>query len=93
MRKYGRIDANQTLIVRDLRKIGATVAITSMVGGGFPDIVVGWRGKNFGFEIKDPSAALSDRRLTKDEKDFHGMWQGQICKVETMEEILLELSL
>ena len=43
MRQDARKDANQTQIVDALRGVGATVAITSMLGHGFPDLVVGYR--------------------------------------------------
>jgi len=39
-----RVDANQKDIVRDLRKVGVTIAITSGVGKGFPDICCGIQG-------------------------------------------------
>lgn len=68
MRCKGRVDANQPLIVRELRHLGASVAILSDLGGGIADILVGYRGSNFAFEIKDGSLSPSRRRLTDDEK-------------------------
>lgn len=40
MKKFGRTDANQTKVVNHLRKAGFSVAITSSIGNGFPDLVV-----------------------------------------------------
>ena len=56
--KYKRIDANQPEIVDGLRRIGATVRSTATIGIGFPDICVGFRGKNYLFEIKDGKALV-----------------------------------
>lgn len=52
-RAGGRCDRNQPEIVSALRSIGASVLITSNQGGGFPDLVVGWRGHNYLLEVKE----------------------------------------
>lgn len=83
-----RVDRNQSEIVEALRGIGATVAITSSLGKGFPDIVVGYRGNNFLIEIKDWQQIPSKRRLTFDESEFHATWRGQVCIVETISEAI-----
>lgn len=88
MRRQARIDANQPQIVQGLRKCGYSVAITSGVGGGFPDIVVGARGRSLLFEIKDPDQSASGRKLTEDERQFHMTWMGQIAIIETLEDAL-----
>jgi hypothetical protein len=88
MRRAARIDANQTEIVQALRGVGATVAITSMVGGGFVDIVVGFRGRNYLFEIKDGSKPPSKRKLTPDEQEFHDTWRGTVFIVNSVDEAL-----
>ena len=51
MRKIGRVDTNQKELVTQLMKIGATVSILSNVGGGVPDIIVGYKGVNYLFEM------------------------------------------
>lgn len=43
MRRAARTDANQVEIVSALRAIGCSVSDTSGVGGGFPDLAVGFR--------------------------------------------------
>ena len=88
MRKRGQVDANQSAMVADLRKIGATVMFTSSLGSGFGDIVGGYNGLNFCFEIKDPDKVPSKRVLTPDEKKFHEEWAGQIDIILTLEDAL-----
>ncbi len=88
MRRAARIDANQPEIVQALRDIGASVVVTSMLGGGFGDIVVGFRDQNFIIEIKDGSKPPSKRRLTPDEQDFHDGWNGQIDVAKNIDEAL-----
>ncbi len=88
MRRDARKDANQTEIVEVLRSVGATVAITSMIGKGFPDLVVGFRNKNFLFEVKDGAKPPSARKLTRDEHEFHQLWRGGINIVNSAGEAL-----
>ena len=83
-----RVDANQPDIVRDLRQVGASVAHTHMVGQGFPDIVVGFRGQNYLFEIKDGAKPPSKRKLTPDEEQWHLAWNGQVTVVKNINEAL-----
>ena len=70
-----RIDANQNEVVRTLRDLGCHVATTSMVGKGFPDLVVSHLGVMVYVEIKDGSKPPSKRKLTPDERRFHGQWE------------------
>jgi Holliday junction resolvase len=83
-----RTDNNQTEIVEILRAVGCSVAITSGLGRGFPDLVVGYRGKNYLFEIKDGNKAPSQRKLTIDEKRFHETWRGQVFVIKNINEAL-----
>lgn len=77
MRKYGKKDRNQPEIEKYLRAIGASVQDLSMVGGGCVDLLVGFRGKNYVFEIKDGELPASKRTLTADEARWHSLWRGQ----------------
>lgn len=89
MRRAARIDANQNEIVAALRGIpGCKVWITSMVGNGGPDFVIGWMGVNYLVELKDGDKPPSKRRLTPDEKKFHAQWSGQIDTALTFEDCL-----
>lgn len=92
-----KIDANQNEIVEVLRKAGLSVAITSMVGNGFPDLVVsgaawhertGKYWKTILVEIKDGDKPPSARKLTPDEKKFHDMWRGYIVIAERATDVL-----
>ncbi len=82
-----RVDENQLAIVKGLRSVGASVKVTSNIGG-FVDIVVGYRQKNFLFEIKNPNQPKSKRVLTKDEKKFHEDWRGTVNIIETLTDAL-----
>ena len=87
-----RTDDNQPQIVKELRKIpGFSVAITAAVGNGFVDIVVGHRGINGMYEIKDPTKEPARRKLTPAEKDFHRDWHGQVAVAETTVAIVTDM--
>lgn len=88
MRLDARTDDNQNEIVQALRAIGASVAITSALGSGFPDIVAGYRGVNYLIEIKDGSKPPSRRKLTPDEQRFHDLWRGTVIVVNDIDEAL-----
>lgn len=83
-----KTDSNQSHLVDQMRKLGMSVFITSGVGNGFPDAVVGIRKKNYLFEIKDPAKPPSCRKLTPDEQDFFNKWKGEVYKVETIDDVL-----
>ena len=76
MRRAARADDNQPAIVEALRQCGATVAITSKLGGGYPDLTVGYRGVTFMMELKDGDKSPSERKLTPAEEKFHREWRG-----------------
>ena len=89
MRKRGRTDSNQSQVVDDLRKLGISVAITSNLGDGFPDLLLGYGFKNLLVELKDgdnkpPSAC----KLTDDEIDWHEAWRGEAIVANNVDEIL-----
>ena len=83
-----RVDANQSSIVRDLRKAGCSVEILSMVGKGVPDLLVGRQGQNYLLEVKDGDKAASKRKLTPDEEEWHTLWRGAVSIVANIEEAL-----
>lgn len=87
MRVRGRIDDNQKEVVSQLRKLGVSVAITSMLGKGFPDLVLGHQNKNFLIELKDGSKTKSRKTLTEDEAKFFNDWRGQVDKCESLDDI------
>ena len=94
MRRAGRTDANQAAIVDALRKVGATVAITSGAGNGLPDLLVGWRGETHLLEVKDGDKPPSAKRLTAAEKFFVDNWRGRpVAIVESPEDALRAIGL
>ena len=92
-----RVDKNQPSIVKAFRASGFSVAITSAVSNGFPDLVVGINlgGKNGKFtslvEIKDGSKPLSAQKLTPDEIKFRDSWSGNYHIIRSEEEVGLLL--
>ena len=88
MRRAARVDENQSEIVQGLLYMGATVQLLHAVGQGCPDILVGFRGKNYLIEIKNPEKPKGDQRLTKDQEQWHSLWSGQKAIVRTVEEAL-----
>lgn len=75
-RAGGRVDANQPEIVDALRQVGASVIITSAQGRGFPDLVIGWRGRNYLLEVKNPNTAYGRQGFNKNQRLFNAEWRG-----------------
>lgn len=88
MRRAARIDANQQEIVKALQQLGASVAPLSTVGSGMPDLLVGYRGKNFLLEVKDGSKVPSARTLTPDQIAWHAAWKGDTRVVYSIDEAI-----
>lgn len=82
-RRAAKIDLAQPAIVQALRKAGYTVAITSQLGDGYPDLHVA-KTRQVLMEIKTPtsmrwvSTKEGDRSrvelLSDDELEFHNRW-------------------
>ena len=84
-----KTDANHKTIIDQLRRIpGISVFSTHTIGKGFPDIVTGYKGSNYLFEIKDGTKVKSAQKLTEDEVKFHTKWNGQINIITTFEEAI-----
>jgi hypothetical protein len=81
-----RADHNQAAIVRDLRELGVSVAVTSSVGFGFVDLVVGFRGRNELLEIKNASPV--GWKYTPAQRRFHDTWQGTILTFDNAQAAL-----
>ena len=93
MRRAARVDENQSDIVKALRKAGYSVAITSGLGEGFPDLLVGARGKNYLLEIKDGSKPPSAQKLTADQVKWHRIWSGHVAVIDSVESALKEIGI
>ncbi|MGI4863712.1 MAG: hypothetical protein ACRYFZ_07280 [Janthinobacterium lividum] len=74
-RTAARVDANQPEIVKALRAIGATILHTHQLKNCF-DLLVGYRGRTFLMEVKDPAQPPSKRHLTEGEAEFKATWRG-----------------
>ena len=84
-----KIDVNQPAIVKQLRQLpGISVAVTSMVGAGFPDLICGHKGQSFLIELKDGAKSKSRKKLTPDEQEFKDKWFGHYSVCESLDEIL-----
>jgi len=57
-RRAAKIDANQNSIVDELRSMGISVEV------GYDDILVGWRGRTYWFEVKDPATCFKADGIT-----------------------------
>ena len=79
-------DANQAEIVAALEAAGATVQDLHEVGGGCPDVCVGFRGVNYFLEIKQPGHYPRDSQVS-----WILAWQGRATVVFSAEEALREI--
>ena len=88
-----RVDANQKPIIKALRKVpGVSARSTHMVGDGFPDIIVGYEGRNYIFELKDPNKPPSKRKLREKQKKFRDEWTGQVDTALCLTDVLKVLN-
>ena len=88
MRRIAKTDANQTVIVGALRKAGASVQTLAAIGAGCPDLLVGYNGVNYLFEVKDGNKIPSAQRLTIDQQHWHSVWKGAVHIVKSEDEAL-----
>lgn len=83
-----KVDDNQRELVKAFRDLGATVLILSSVGSGCPDLLIGYRNKNFLVEIKDGKKWKSQTRLTIDEQEFFDTWNGQVVIIDSIDSLV-----
>lgn len=90
MRRAAKIDANHLAIREALREIpGVTVKDAAHVGGGFPDLIVGVKGRTVLLEVKDGDKKPSARKLTPAQVRFRQVWSGSpIWIVESVEQAI-----
>jgi Holliday junction resolvase len=84
MRRAAKVDDNHAEIRAAFRSLGAEVVDCSHVGDGFPDLLVGWRGRVLMVEVKDSRKPPSARKLTPAQTVFHVEWQRVGCKVHVI---------
>ncbi|WP_205012993.1 hypothetical protein [Hymenobacter nivis] len=88
LRTASRVDGNQPRIVSALRQIGASVLHVHQLKNCF-DLLVGYRGRTFIIEVKDPAQPPSARQLTPGEEEFRRTWRGSPYHiVETVDQAL-----
>ncbi len=88
MRRAKR-DSNHAAIVQALKAAGRSVLDLSAVGGGCPDILVGWNGGMLLMEIKCPRKQGGADRLMPNQKAWHVAWRGrEPVVVRSVEEAL-----
>lgn len=87
-RRAARVDANHNEIVKALRAAGASVQSLADAGDGVPDLLVGFRGRNWILELKDGKKPPSHRRLTAPQIDWHAAWRGDVRTVLSPDEAL-----
>lgn len=81
--RAARVDLNHAAIVRALRSIGCSVWSTAATGKGGPDLVCGYRGMNYLFEVK-----RADGKLNVLQQRWHDAWRGNVVTVRTPEEAI-----
>lgn len=80
-----RTDHNQAEIVSALRQAGASVSSLASLGHGIPDVLVGFRGRNYLIEIKSGDRAP---KLTDSETQWIKGWQGQVGVITSVRDAL-----
>lgn len=65
-------DANEIHIIRTLQKVGASVQ--RLNEKGCPDLLVGFRGRNYIIEVKNPKGKNT---ITEDQQRWLTAWQGE----------------
>jgi hypothetical protein len=90
VRRAAKVDRNQAEIAAALRSAGAFVQSLAAVGGGVPDLLVGFRRQTYLLEVKDGTKPPSARELTPDQVNWHMGWNGGVCMVvNSVEEALI----
>jgi len=93
MRRAAKVDENQPKIVKALRDIpGVTVEV------GHDDILVGYSGVTYWFELKAPSAEDRDGNVRQGEKKpsqikLEAEWAGHYRIVSRIDQILEDMGI
>ena len=78
----GKRDANEPEIITALEAVGATVD-QNPIGGGKPDLDVGFEGVNYKMEVKTLGGTLNHKQAI-----WIYSWRGQVVVVRTPEDAL-----
>jgi Na+-translocating ferredoxin:NAD+ oxidoreductase RnfG subunit len=79
--KVAKRDGNEKIIIAVLRQAGATVQQMSIKGA--PDLLVGFKGRNYLMEVKQ-----GNNPLTMDECTWHDGWRGQVAIIYSVDDAL-----
>lgn len=85
MRRAANVDRNQGYIADLARRLGASVAYIHSVGGGVPDLLLGYAGENILVEVKNPEAR---GKLNENQKKFHAGWRGTVVVIESGDQLV-----
>lgn len=88
MAKARKVDVNQSEIVASLRFAAATVTLLHAVGSGCPDLLVGYRGRNYLLEVKNPDVRGRKHEFTPHEQEWMATWKGEYAVVYSAEDAL-----
>lgn len=72
MRVRANVDTTQPSIVKALRAVGATVLHLHQLGSDAPDLLVGFRGRDYLLEVKGPKTPVTDAQSR-----WHEGWRGR----------------
>jgi hypothetical protein len=78
-----RVDNNQQEIIDALRAVGATVQPLNAVKCGCPDLLVGYRGKNYLMEVKTERGILTNFEI-----EWIDTWKADVWIVRNPEQAL-----
>jgi hypothetical protein len=74
MRRAAQVDGNQAVVVAALRRVGALVQHLHQVGGGCPDLLVGFRRQLILLEVKPAHGERHQLELNENERAWHRLW-------------------
>jgi len=90
-RQAAKTDNNQSQIVKELRQIPGVTVVT-----GHDDLLIGYKGKTYWFEIKDPEMVGKDGNvrpsaIKESQKSLLANYTGHYRIVWSIDQILSEL--
>lgn len=88
-----RRDANHKDVVAALAGVGASVVDLAACGKGVPDLLVGYRGRTWLLEVKNPAhrrkSGSTNPTTGAKQEAFRASWRGEpVQVVETVDEAL-----
>ena len=87
--RAAKVDANQAEIVKALRDVGADVLSIAQLGHNAPDLIVGFRGENYIFEVK----ASKKSKLRPGQVIFALNWRGKYSRINSVADALKAIGL